>query len=118
MIRVYIAGPYSADNVLDVLKNIGKGQQAAARVFSLGFAPFTPWHDRTFIMDNPDGDFTVEQFYLYSLVWLKVSDCMFVLPGFEESKGTLKEIEFAEQQHIPVFYSESELFDWTMEVNK
>jgi hypothetical protein len=33
MIRVYVAGPYSADNVLDVLKNIGRGQQACARLF-------------------------------------------------------------------------------------
>jgi len=28
--RVYVAGPYSADNVLQVLQNIGRGEATAA----------------------------------------------------------------------------------------
>ena len=30
MKRVYVAGPYSADNVLQVLQNIGRGEATAA----------------------------------------------------------------------------------------
>jgi hypothetical protein len=112
MIRVYVAGPYSADNALDVLRNIGMGQKAAARLFALGFAPFAPWHDRTFIMDNPEGQFTVDHFYQYSLEWLKVSDCMYVLAGWMLSKGTEREIEFARKHEIPVFYYEQALLKW------
>jgi hypothetical protein len=48
-------------------------------------------------------DFTVDQFYEYSIAWLKVSDTMFLVPGWEQSKGTLKEIEIAESLEIPVF---------------
>lgn len=116
MIRVYVAGRYSADNVLDVLKNIGRGQQACARLFSLGFSPFCPWADRSFVMDRPDDDFTVDQFYQYSLSWLDVSDVMLVLPGYTTSNGTLKEIKHAEAKGIPVFYSEEELIAWSQRV--
>ena len=31
--RVYVAGPYSADNVLEVLKNIAKGEETCANLF-------------------------------------------------------------------------------------
>jgi nucleoside 2-deoxyribosyltransferase len=112
--RVYVAGCYSADNVLDVLRNIGHGQQACALLFSMGFAPFCPWHDHTFITDRPDDEFTVQQFYEYSLAWLEVSDCVLVLPGWEKSDGTLKEIARAEELGIPVFYMKRDLCAWAM----
>lgn len=104
MIKVYVAGAYSADNVIDVLKNIGRGQQVCAELFSKGFAPFCPWHDKSYVIDLPYDDFTVEQFYEYSIAWLKVSECMLVLEGYENSKGTLKEIEIAKEMNIPIYY--------------
>ena len=104
MIRVYVAGAYSADNVIDVLKNIGRSEWYAAQLFAEGFAPFVPWHDKDFILRRPMDDFSVENFYNYSLAWLEVSDAMLVLSGYESSKGTVKEIEFAEERGIPVFY--------------
>ena len=79
MKRVYDAGAYSANNVLDVLKNIGKGQKLAADVFLAGHAPFTPWHDRSFIIDNPDYDFNVPMFYDMGIKWLDVSDCVLLI---------------------------------------
>jgi nucleoside 2-deoxyribosyltransferase len=107
--RVYVAGAYSADNVMDVLRNIGKGQKACAEVFRLGFAPFCPWHDKTYVYDNPDVAFTVEDFYKFSMAWLEVSDAVLVLPNFQKSKGTLAEIEHAEKLGIPVFYNTAAL---------
>ena len=107
--RVYVAGPYSAGNVMDVLRNIGRGQKACARIFSLGFAPFCPWHDKTYVYDNPEAEFTVEQFYKFSIAWLEVCDAVLVLPGWERSKGTLAEIDAAERLGIPVYYNEVEL---------
>ena len=112
--RVYVAGQYSADNVIDVLKNIGKGRKACAELFQLGFNPFCPWHDAAFIIDNPDADFTVEQFYLYSIEWLKVSDAMLLLPGWKLSKGTLAEIKIAEGLGIPIFTDLQNLVDFAM----
>ena len=105
MKRIYVAGPYSANNVLDVLKNIGRGEKTCAELFRLGFAPFCSWHDKSYVTDRFDDQFTVQQFYDYSLAWLEVSDAVYILPNSENSKGTQKEITKAIELNIPVFYS-------------
>jgi len=81
MKRIYVAGAYSANNVIDVLQNIGTGQFYASELFSIGFAPFCPWHDKQFAIDLWQEELTVEQFYNYSIAWLKVSDAVFLVPG-------------------------------------
>lgn len=103
--RIYVAGPYSANNVLDVLKNIGRGEKVCAELFSLGFAPFCPWHDASYVTDRPDDDFTVQMFYDFSIAWLEVSDAVLVLDGSDNSNGTQAEIKIAKELNIPVFYS-------------
>ena len=105
-LRVYVAGAYSADNVMDVLANMRKGMRVGTQLLHLGFAPFVPWLDHHLVfMLQGDESFAVEDFYEYSLSWLRVSDVMLVVPGWTESKGTLKEIEVAEALSIPVYYS-------------
>ena len=103
MKRIYVAGPYSANNVLDVLKNIGRGQSACADLFSLGYAPFCPWHDKSYVIDRYTDDFTVQQFYDYSMAWLEVSDAVLLIGDWESSKGTLAEVERAKELDIPIF---------------
>ena len=107
--RIYVAGPYSANNVLDVLKNIGRGEKVCAELFRLGFAPFCPWHDKSYVIDLPYDQFTIQQFYEYSIAWLKVSDAVLVLPNSEKSEGTQAEIRKAMELNIPVFYSIKDL---------
>ncbi len=109
MKRVYVAGAYSADNVLDVLKNIGRGEWYASKIFRMGFAPFCPWHDKDYVIKNWNSNFTVEQFYKYSLAWLEVCDIMFIVPGYEKSKGTLAEIKKAQELGISLVYNFNEL---------
>lgn len=109
-IKVYVAGAYSDTNVISVLKNIGRGEHYASELFMKGFAPFTPWHDKDFVIKNWDKEQEVEMFYKYSMEWLRVSDCVFIVPNseglrnWEDSSGTLKEIEEAEKLGIPIFY--------------
>jgi len=118
MIKVYIAGPYSDTNVLGVLRNIGRGEDIACQVFQLGFAPFVPWHDKSFVISSYRYDFSVDAFYKYSIEWLKVSDCMLVVPNvpglknWENSMGTRKEIETAKSLDKPVFYSITEMIKY------
>ncbi len=115
MIKVYVAGAYSDDNVLGVLRNIGRGQEYAAKLFQLGFSPFAPWFDKEFVILRWREEFAVEMFYDYSMDWLKVSDCVFVVPdhdgliNWDKSKGTLKEVEMARSINIPVFFNIKEL---------
>lgn len=114
MKRIYVAGKYSADNVLDVFKNIGRGEKVCARLFALGFYPFCPWHDKSYVIDNPEGKFTVEQFHKHSMAWLDVSDAMFLVPGWEGSNvGVPKEIARAEELLIPIFENETSLVMWS-----
>lgn len=110
---------YSEDNVLGVLKNIGRGEYYAAQLFLDGFAPFTPWHDKDFVLKFWEHEFTVDMFYEYSMAWLRVSDCVFIVPDvvnlkkYQDSKGTLKEIAEAERLGIPVFYEYKNLLEWS-----
>lgn len=108
-IKVYVAGAYSADNVLSVLQNIGRGEKACAELFRLGFAPFCPWHDKSYVIDNPEIEFSIEDFYEFSIAWLKVSDIMLVIDGWEKSQDTMAEIAEAEIERIPICYSIDEL---------
>jgi hypothetical protein len=118
MIKVYVAGAYSDTNVLGVLKNIGRGEYWAAKLFMEGFAPFTPWHDKEFVIQHWDKDFTVKMFYDYSMEWLRVSDVVFIIPNHEglrnwqDSNGTLDEIGEAKRLNKPIFYTLADLLAW------
>jgi len=112
--RVYVAGAYSADNVMDVLRNIGRGQHYAAKLFMLGYSHFCPWHDKEYVFANWSEEISVGKFYKYSIDWLAVSDIVFVVPGWEKSQGTKAEITKARELNIPVVYSLKELQEWNL----
>jgi len=112
MVKIYVAGPYSDNNVVSVLHNIRKGIEMSYEVFSNGMAPFCPWLDYQYVLMDKESKLTLQDFYDYSIAWLEVSDAMLVLPNYESSKGTLKEIEFAKEKNIPVFYNIKELLQW------
>ena len=114
MIKVYVAGAYSADNVLGVLQNIGKGEQFAGMLLMEGFTPFCPWLDRQFVLQFPRStSLTVEKLKESSMAWLEVSDCLIVVPdNWEHSPGTKAEIERAKELDIPVFYEYEKLVEW------
>jgi hypothetical protein len=106
MLRVYIAGAYSADNVLGVLNNMRVGMRAGTKVLLAGFSPFVPWLDYHFqLMLRENEELEVEDYYRYSLAWLEVSEVVLVLPNSGKSKGTQAEIERAKELGIPIVYS-------------
>ena len=113
MKRVYVAGPYSADNVIDVLTNMRRGMRLAYLVLQAGFAPFVPWFDHHFAFMGP---VSLDRYYRYSMSWLEASDAVIVQTlGAAASKGTRAEIARATELGIPVFYSLDELVQWGSE---
>ena len=113
MKRIYIAGPYSADNVITVLGNMRRGMMLATKVFKAGFAPFCPHLDFHYsLMVRDEEDFTVNDYYEYSMAWLEVSDAVLLLSNWEGSKGTMVEVDRAYELGIPVFGRLEALVAW------
>jgi len=116
MKRVYVAGAYSADNVLAVQANIRRGMQLAYEVLQAGLGPFAPWLDFTY---GYFGDISLDRYYAYSIAWLEVADALLVVPeGAEQSRGTQAEIEHAKQLGIPIFWSLDDLLAWNADAGQ
>lgn len=112
MKKVYVAGKYSADNIIDCLKNIGKGKKACAELFHDGLFPFCPWHDASYVEDACDAHIDKSLFYKASLAWLEVSDAVYVISGRYDGGGVDKEIKRAKELNIPVFHDYHALLCW------
>lgn len=103
--RVYVAGPYSSGDIIQVLENIRVGQRASVEILLAGHEPFCPWLDYQFQFVLRDGErLTVEDYYRYSMAWLEVSDCMVVLAGWQTSKGTRAEMNRAMELGIKIYF--------------
>ena len=117
MKRIYVAGPYSGPDVITILNNIRIGMRLSTEVFLAGHAPFTPWLDFHFqLMLRESERLSVEDYYQYSLAWLDVSDCVLLVPGWEKSSGTLKEVYRAKTiLNIPIFEDFNRCIKWANE---
>ncbi len=104
--RVYVAGAINADNIISTLNNIKQGIAMGAKLIRMGYSPFIPHLDYQLQFFE---DLTIEQYYKYSIAWLKVADIVLVLPNSENSKGTQAEIVRAKELGIPVVYNLDEL---------
>ena len=103
--RIYVAGSYSADNVIAVLDNMRRGMRACTVLMLAGYAPFCPWMDYHYQLNLRGGEhLAVSDYYEYSLAWLAVSDALLVLPGSEDSVGTQGEIRYAQEHGMPVYF--------------
>ena len=108
--KIYVAGPYSADNVIDILGNIRRGIDLSARLLAAGYSIFCPFLDFQFALTIYGGALTKADYQRNSMAWVDVSDAVLVsLPGWEKSRGTEREIERATSLRIPVFYSVTDL---------
>jgi len=104
---MYVAGAYSSDSVIKILNNMRRGMRTATEKFLEGYAPFCPWMDFHYsLMLRNDEELTVDDYYQYSLAWLEVSDLVYVINGWEKSKGTIAEIRRAQKLHIPVQFED------------
>ncbi len=100
--KIYLAGKYSADNILGVLDNIHEGIKMAAGIIKEGNEVFCPWLDYQFHFFEKT--LTKEDYQRNSMAWVEVSDELWVMPNSEKSGGTQREIARAKELNIPVRY--------------
>jgi hypothetical protein len=95
--RIYVAGPYTKG---DVAQNV----RAAANVYDylgrMGHTPFNPHltHFQHMLFPQP-----YEFWLAQDMEWLKVCDAVFRLDG--ESSGADKEVAWAVEHGLPIYYS-------------
>jgi len=102
MKRIYIAGALNSDAV-GYIKNMHRMIIWAEKIRKLGYSVYVPCLD--FLHGLVIGTFEYKDYFDNSQLWLEVSDAMFVVPGWEDSKGTKREIERANRLNIPVYVS-------------
>jgi nucleoside 2-deoxyribosyltransferase len=102
MIRVYVAGPYTANPEKCTHDAILQGDV----LISLGFAPFIP-HLSHYQHALYPRDY--EDWMKLDFEWVSACDVLYRLPG--ESSGADREVAFAKARGIPVVYSLSELLE-------
>ena len=83
MIRAYVAGAFNAPNVQGVLTNMRLGMESSLGLIRNGFACYIPWLDYQLWLMDTEGELTVEKMRANSMEWLKVSDAVLVLEGWE-----------------------------------
>ena len=107
---IYCAGPYSAPDVISVLDNIREGMRISTEVFLAGYAPFSPWLDLHYTLMIRAGEkLTIDDYYAYSIAWLKKSDAVLMTGNWKASKGSIAERDIAINLDLPIFYSLAEL---------
>ena len=104
--KIYVAGPLNAMAV-DYLKNVSNMMTEAEHLRRLGFSIYVPAID--LLMGIKFGYTGYNDYFDNSQPWLKAADAVYLCAGWENSKGTKKEIELALANNIPVFDNPDEL---------
>jgi Domain of unknown function (DUF4406) len=108
---VYVAGPYTSGHKKLVRINIERAEEYGKQVLLAGYFPFIPhkntsfWGDDDRFFDRTSKDWIDD----VCLPFLSHCDILFLIPGWESSRGSIIEKEFAEKYKIPIIYSIEEL---------
>jgi len=113
--KIYVAGAIESNSIITSLENLRRGQRSSFLIMQMGFIPFCPFIDFLFFFQvRPENNekITKEMIQEYSMEWLKVCDAVYLVPGWEESEGTQKEIRVADELGIPVIENMKTLKDY------
>jgi len=116
VVRVYNAGlltprgVWSANPAIDYLANCRNLFRQSLDTLFAGYDPFCPALDMNLFLALKEHEHITElMIKRYSKSWLVVCDALLLSPEWKKSPGTLEEIKFAEDNHIPVFETLEEL---------
>jgi len=102
----YIAGALN-DEACFYIQNLHKMIIWGEKIRQLGFAVFIPGLD--FLQGLVHGNFIYSDYFDNDQPFLKKCDIVFVVPGWENSKGTAEELRTARECSIPIYYEKEGL---------
>lgn len=111
-LKIYIAGPYCPRNCdlhtapVYAHRNVKKAIEIFWELVKKGHLPYIPHLTHFLQLEIPE-DMTIpsqEFWYKFDLEWLKCCDAIFMLEGWENSKGAKLELEIAKKLGLQVFY--------------
>ncbi len=105
--KIYVAGPYSGG---DVAINVREAIKAGDEIEAKGFAPYIPHLTHFWHMFFPK---PYEKWLEIDNHWVLACDGLLRIPG--KSDGADKEVTLAEDNNIPIFYSQEELYSFYLE---
>lgn len=108
--KIYVAGPYSADSAEQIVRNVNAALDAGLRLARRGHQPFIPHLTHFLEMRGQEtGEGLAYEWYLaYDHFWLTCCDALLLLA---HSPGADKELMWAKQRGLLVFMSEDEIPD-------
>ena len=107
--KVYIAGKLN-DDACYYIQNMRRMCVWAIKVKEAGFSVFVPALD--FMLGFLAGNWEYKDYFRNNQAWLECAEAVFLVPGWQTSKGTLEEIESAKKCNIPCFTDIEELVAW------
>lgn len=105
--RMYIAGPYSANHPRQVLRNVDAAIEAGIKVITKGHSVFIP-HYTHYMHLHSSCPFEYEEYLRNDIEWLKVSDAMLFL---SPSPGANMELELAKKLGLRIYYFVEDIED-------
>jgi nucleoside 2-deoxyribosyltransferase len=96
---VYIAGPYRAPTPWGVEQNIRRAEDVAVRVHKAGMMAMCP-HANSRHMEGVADD---AHFLAGTMELMRRCDAVLLVPGWENSSGTIAEMSEAERLRLPIF---------------
>ena len=115
-LKVYLAGKLNAEAV-GYNNNRSKMMHCAINLHNLGYSVFVPCLvEQLALVDTKD--WIYDDYFLNSQPWLEASDVIYLVPGWQGSKGTEEEIESAIKLNIPIFEDILTLNTWRKQLVK
>lgn len=100
MKKIYIAGKLN-DMAVSYLFNVYKMMTVAEEVRKAGYSVYVPAID--LLMGIKFGYEDYHDYFDNSQPWLEAADAVFLVPGWETSEGTKREMALAKSKNIPIF---------------
>lgn len=97
--RIYIAGPYTADTIEEIEGNVSRAKEAFIKLVEMGHHPYLP-HLSHYVELSFPGIVSYEKWMEIDQAWLGCCDCLLLLAP---SPGALVEVNVAIALGLEVF---------------